>query len=385
MPSASSGSKRCTTTCTTSSGGGASTPTSSTSPRSAHSGRSSSRGAAEVGRLPGRRRAVRHATSPSARAAAPGASCASTPTASARSSSRSRTSSARSRCSRSAAARRSPTSSASRTTAARCAMFSITTPFGDTTFRFVERRGYRALFPGVRAARRGRRGGENRFGFQRIDHVTSNFQTMKPALLWLEHVLGFEQLLGDRVPHQRRRAATARRTARACKSVVMWDPAVGREVRQQRAVRGRSSRPRRSTSSTRSTAATACSTSALTVADIVTAVRGLRAARRRVHADAGHLLRHAAGAPRRQLGIGADRRGHRRAARARDPRRRRRATTRYLLQIFLKEAAGLYDDPEAGPFFFEIIQRKGDRGLRRRQLPRAVREHRARAAAAGRR
>src|SRR5438552_7647863 len=28
------------------------------------------------------------------------------------------------------------------------AMFSITTPFGDTTFRFVERRGYRALFPG---------------------------------------------------------------------------------------------------------------------------------------------------------------------------------------------------------------------------------------------
>ena len=29
------------------------------------------------------------------------------------------------------------------------AMFSITTPFGDTTFRFVERRGYRALFPGL--------------------------------------------------------------------------------------------------------------------------------------------------------------------------------------------------------------------------------------------
>ncbi|HXU64621.1 MAG TPA: 4-hydroxyphenylpyruvate dioxygenase, partial [Polyangia bacterium] len=36
---------------------------------------------------------------------------------------------------------------------------------------------------------------------------------------------------------------------------------------------------------------------------------------------------------------------------------------RYLLQIFLKEAAGLYHDPEAGPFFFEIIQRKGDQGF----------------------
>src|SRR5262249_24698874 len=28
------------------------------------------------------------------------------------------------------------------------AFFSIATPFGDTTFRFVERRGYRPLFPG---------------------------------------------------------------------------------------------------------------------------------------------------------------------------------------------------------------------------------------------
>ena len=32
------------------------------------------------------------------------------------------------------------------------AMFSITTPFGDTTFRFVERRGYGPLFPGFVAA-----------------------------------------------------------------------------------------------------------------------------------------------------------------------------------------------------------------------------------------
>jgi 4-hydroxyphenylpyruvate dioxygenase len=32
----------------------------------------------------------------------------------------------------------------------------------------------------------------------------------------------------------------------------------------------------------------------------------------------------------------------------------------YMLQIFLKESAGLYGDPTAGPFFYEIIQRKGD-------------------------
>ena len=60
------------------------------------------------------------------------------------SSSRSRTSTRPSRCSRSAAAPRSPTSSASRDDGGTLAMFSITTPFGDTTFRFVERHGYRA-------------------------------------------------------------------------------------------------------------------------------------------------------------------------------------------------------------------------------------------------
>ena len=35
----------------------------------------------------------------------------------------------------------------------------------------------------------------------------------------------------------------------------------------------------------------------------------------------------------------------------------------YMLQIFLKEAAGLYKDPAAGPFFYEIIQRKGARSF----------------------
>ena len=47
--------------------------------------------------------------------------------------------------------------------------FSITTPFGDCTFRFRERRGFRSLYPGA-VPHQG--GGKNRFGFQQIDHVT---------------------------------------------------------------------------------------------------------------------------------------------------------------------------------------------------------------------
>ena len=39
------------------------------------------------------------------------------------------------------------------------------------------------------------------------------------------------------------------------------------------------------------------------------------------------------------------------------------AERKYLLQIFLKESAAILDDTNAGPFFFEIIQRKGSNGF----------------------
>src|SRR6185369_3161719 len=74
-------------------------------------------------------------------------------------------------------------------------------------------------------------GAGNRFGFTHIDHLTSNFQTMKPALLWMEHVLGLEALwqiafhtsdvAGDGV------ATGGREHGSGLKSVVMWDPGSG--------------------------------------------------------------------------------------------------------------------------------------------------------------
>ena len=39
------------------------------------------------------------------------------------------------------------------------------------------------------------------------------------------------------------------------------------------------------------------------------------------------------------------------------------ANERYMLQIFMAEGGLLYDDPRAGPFFYEIIQRAGDPGF----------------------
>ena len=36
-------------------------------------------------------------------------------------------------------------------------------------------------------------GGRTASASPHVDHITSNFQTMVPALLWMEHVLGFER------------------------------------------------------------------------------------------------------------------------------------------------------------------------------------------------
>lgn len=102
--------------------------------------------------------------------------------------------------------------------------FSITTPFGDTTFRFVERTDYTTLLPGL-VLHDTPRGGKNVFGFEQVDHVTTNFQTMKPALLWMEHVLGLEQLWD--VQFHTDDVSTDKSRGSGLRSIVMWDPESG--------------------------------------------------------------------------------------------------------------------------------------------------------------
>ncbi|HEX7454391.1 MAG TPA: VOC family protein, partial [Polyangiaceae bacterium] len=103
--------------------------------------------------------------------------------------------------------------------------FSITTPFGDTTFRFVERRGFRGFFPGFSDVERAQTG-KNSCSITAVDHITSNFQTMSPALLWMEHVLGFERYW-DVEFHTRDVGRVKLRDGSGLRSVVMWDKASG--------------------------------------------------------------------------------------------------------------------------------------------------------------
>jgi len=239
------------------------------------------------------------------------------------------------------------------------AMFSITTPFGDTTFRFMERRGYTRLYPGFlpHPPEEGRAG--NRFGLQGIDHLTSNFQTMKPALLWMEHVLGFEPYWSIAF-HTNDVAAARHEHGSGLKSVVMWDPSSGVKFANNEPFRPffKDSQINLFAEDNRGDG---IQHAALAVTDIVTAVRGLRARGVDFMPTPGSYYD---ALPERlqRIGVGA-------IDETTDLLRQLEILVdgdkpgQYLLQIFLKEAAGLYHDPGAGPFFFEIIQRKGDQGF----------------------
>jgi len=241
--------------------------------------------------------------------------------------------------------------------------FHFTTPLGDTTFRFVERRGYADLYPGLERLP-APLGGKNAFGFGQVDHLTQNFQTMRPALLWMEHVLGFEEFWEVQF-HTRDAAGEARRAMETrhgsgLRSVVMRDPASGVKLANNEPWR-----PAFTSSQVNvfneDHRGDGIQHAALTVGDILAAVRGMRArgveflptpesyydalpARIR-ESGIDHIDEEVAALREQQILIDGSGPGA------------------YLLQIFLRDAAGLYGEPAAGPFFFEIIQRKGDRGF----------------------
>ncbi len=235
--------------------------------------------------------------------------------------------------------------------------FNITTPFGDTTFRFMERHGTNAVFPGY-DQHETPKGGTNRHGFDRIDHVTSNFQTMRPMLLWMEQVMGFE-VYWDVEFHTVDVAENAQ-SGSGLKSVVVWDAGSG--------VKFANNEPKRPFFKKSQInlfgedhRGDGVQHVAITVKDIVGTVKELR--------EDGVAFMPTPGTyydalPDRLVALGVDEIDE-------DIEILRNLEIlvdgddhhKYLLQIFLKEQAGLFGDPKAGPFFIEIIQRKGDNGF----------------------
>jgi 4-hydroxyphenylpyruvate dioxygenase len=235
--------------------------------------------------------------------------------------------------------------------------FVIATPFGDTTFRFVERSGDFPLYPGFERYESPKNVG-NAVGFAAFDHVTANFETMTPALLWLEHVLGFERFW--QVEFHTDDVARLDEHGSGLRSVVMWD--------QKSGVKFANNEPHRPNFKESQInvfheehRGDGVQHVALAVSDILGAVRALRSRgvafmptpksyyralpTRLQTLGVGALAEPIATLEELEILVDGDGPG------------------RYLLQIFLKDSAGTHGSPEAGPFFYEIIQRHGDEGF----------------------
>lgn len=236
--------------------------------------------------------------------------------------------------------------------------FSITTPFGSSTFRFVQRdAGYPVLIPG-HVNHSEPRGGQNRFGFEHIDHVTSNFETMSPALLWLEHVMGFEEYWG--IEFHTDDVSKGRSTGSGLRSKVFCDPKSGVKFANNEPMRP-FFRASQINIFAEDMHGDGIQHAALTVGNIIESVRGLRERDVKffptpsAYYDAlpGRISELGINAidedinVLKELEILVDGKGDR----------------QYLLQIFLQDSMSTYSEADAGPFFFEVIQRKGDKGF----------------------
>jgi 4-hydroxyphenylpyruvate dioxygenase len=237
--------------------------------------------------------------------------------------------------------------------------FSITTPFGNTTFRFIQRDGYEALYPGY-IAHATPRGGKNKFGFAKVDHITSNFRTLAPMVLWMKHVMGFEEFWNIKF-HTEEDIAKGDQHGTGLKSTVMWDP-----HSTVKFANNEPSRPRFKSSQinvyVEDQRGEGVQHLALIVKDIVGTVKAMRAT------DGLDFL-NTPGSYYDYLPERLDKSGIKRIDEDIEELRKLQILIdghkehQYLLQIFMKENSQLLKDRESGPFFYELIQRKGDKGF----------------------
>jgi 4-hydroxyphenylpyruvate dioxygenase len=249
--------------------------------------------------------------------------------------------------------------------------FEIATPLGDVAFRYIERTDYAAFGPGFEQLVA--RPKPNRYGIERVDHVTANALTMQPLILFYRDVLGMQEFwrisfhtadfareLAEKKTNGGPKAeAKPSAQGTGLRSIVMWDP--------QGDIKFASNEPLRP-SFRESQIARFCYDNsgpgiqhlAMRLPDIVPAVRELT---RRGLAFLPTHKSYYRYMPERleKLGI-------------RNVKQSLKdledleilvdgENDKYMLQIFMREAASLYRDDRAGPFFYELIQRCGDEGF----------------------
>ena len=234
----------------------------------------------------------------------------------------------------------------------------IATPLGEVAFRLVERTDFRAFAPGFvdsgigNAARP-----ENIYGITAIDHVTSNGLTMQPIVAWYRDVLGFEPFW--EISFHTHDVAKERASGSGLRSIVMWDPESGVKFATNEPLRPYF-RDSQITKFVEDNAGNGVQHIAFAVSNILWSVEELE--RRGVEFLKTHPAYYR-DLPARLAKLGITNVKEELKELERLQILVDGANDKYMLQIFMREAAALHEDHRAGPFFYEIIQRAGDPGF----------------------
>ncbi len=241
----------------------------------------------------------------------------------------------------------------------RFSTFSIATPLDDVTFRFIQREGdYAAFAPDFEGVESDTPASPQ--GFSTIDHVTSNAYTMLPVVHWYRDVLGFSHYW-DVEFHTAELDAGKKMTGSGLKSIVMADPESGIKFATNEPMKPywRESQINRFCEDHHGAGVQHV---AFLVKEILPAVDTLRSRGIKfLDAPPQYYDR----LPKRLEDIRID------PAKVKEPLSELRrqhilldgSDDKYMLQIFMTPAEQLYGDQKAGPFFYEVIQREGDKGF----------------------
>jgi 4-hydroxyphenylpyruvate dioxygenase len=234
----------------------------------------------------------------------------------------------------------------------------IATPLGDVAFRFVERNGYKRFAPGFVDVGSGHASNpENIYGIRQVDHATSNGLTMQPIIAWYRDVLGMEPFWD--ISFHTQDVAKQRVSGSGLRSIVMWDPVSKVKFATNEPLRPhfRNSQIAKFVDDNNGPGVQHI---AFAVDNIVWSVEELK--RRGVDFMDTPKAYYLA-LPERLAQLGITNVKEEIAELERLQILVDGAHDKYMLQIFLREAAAMYDEVRAGPFFYEVIQRCGDDGF----------------------
>lgn len=228
----------------------------------------------------------------------------------------------------------------------------VATPLGDVNFRFIQIDGDTDILPGQKRLAEFK-SDYNPLGILGIDHLTSNVRTLQPLISWYERVLGLERFWNVEFHTEDLKPGTGT----GLRSIVVWDP-VSRRVKL---ANNEPLRPRFDESQIQvyvnDNRGPGVQHIAFLVKDIVSAVEYCNSSGNVNFLSTPHEYYEMVPARIKRQNMG----------KVDEPLELLERLNllidgeegKYLLQIFCQDQAAQFGDPQAGPLFIEVIQRKG--------------------------